>query len=106
MTTIAPIETAKIIFESANSRNVKLTICANGVVTAHKTFTPGDTSEYCKAETDVSIVLSKVPRSNPGSVWGTDSGSVGGAIGCKNGLMELNKSGCNKNVLRELAKLR
>ena len=74
------------------------------VLSLFKKFTPGNCAEYADAESDVSILYS-VPCTSGGSIWGTDGGSIGGAIGMKDGYMRLNRSGVSKKFLKELAKL-
>ena len=63
-----------------------------GVVSITKKFTPGDSNAYCDCDSESYTILSKVPLKG-GSIWGTDSGSIGGHIGLTNGYYTLNKSG-------------
>jgi len=72
-----------------------------GFITLAKFFTPGDKQAYTEAESDVGIIYD-IPTSEPGSVWGTDGGSVGGHVGLTGGYMRLNKSGCNRTFLKAL----
>lgn len=62
------------------------------IVTIQKTFTPGDKDAYVACDIDAYELISLVPL-NGGSVWGTDSASVGGYVGLSNGYYRLNKSG-------------
>jgi hypothetical protein len=39
-------------------------------------------------------------RTRPGSVRGTDSGSIGGHVGLTNGYVRLNKSGVEKRLAK------
>ncbi len=71
------------------------------VLTLTKDFAPGDKAAYCKAESDVGIIYT-VRQTEPGSTWGTDSGSIGGHVGIEQGRMILHRSGCSKRWLKEL----
>jgi hypothetical protein len=102
---ITPAEIAKAIV--AKAKEYGFSVKAGGtVVTVHKTFTPGDKQAYCNAESDANTILGMIRRTEPGSTWGTDGASIGGHIGLTNGYMTLNKSGCSKQIVKELAKLR
>lgn len=76
------------------------------VVTIAKSFTPGDRVAFSNADSEAYGILSLAPLSG-GSVWGTDGGSVGGAVGLEGGYYRLNKSGSTgKRFLSALAKVR
>lgn len=85
------------------ARGIKVERITSSILTLSKRFTPGDANGYTGAETDVGIIY-EVPQRD-GSTWGTDGGSIGGAIGLQNGRMVLNRSGCHKRFLAKLAKL-
>ncbi|MFS1429008.1 hypothetical protein LMH73_020210 [Vibrio splendidus] len=70
-----------------------------------KTFPAGSGEEFTKAETYASILLDMIPMTTSGSVWGTDGGSIGGAIAIQNGAFKMNKSGCSIRVLNAIKKL-
>lgn len=74
------------------------------VLTLSKKFTPGDAHDYACIEGEVSCVILEAPARG-GSVWGTDSGSVGWALGLRAGCMRLHASGIQKRWLARLAKL-
>ena len=76
-----------------------------GVLTIVKKFTPGSRHEFVTADGEYYDILSLLPMSSPGSTWGTDGGGIGAVSAMKSGIMRMNKSGGNKNVLRELGKL-
>lgn len=73
------------------------------VVTISTTFTPGDNDAYIDADGEAYPLLSDLPRTRPGSTWGTTSDGVGGAVGRDNGYYRLNVSGVDKRVLKALA---
>ena len=74
---------------------------AAGIVTLSQRFPAGSIEEFVSAETATSI-LYDIPRSG-GSIWGTDGGSVGGAVALKTGIMRLHASGVQKRWLNRLA---
>lgn len=73
------------------------------VVTVMKRFTPGDVAAYSDAESDCYTLLALVPNSG-GSMWGTDSGSIGGHVGCTGGYCKINRSGVKKRFTAALLK--
>jgi hypothetical protein len=90
------------VFERANNiismaREKGLRISAHGtVVTVRGSFPPGDKDAYVKIENDANQILAMFKQVRPGSVWGSDSGSVGGAVALEKGIFVLNKSGVEK----------
>lgn len=68
-------------------------------------FTPGDADAYRSAERACREILSEASMVYPGTVWGTDSASVGGHAGMTQGYCRLSKSGVAKRELTAIAKL-
>lgn len=77
---------------------------SQGFIKVAKRFTPGSNEGFTNAEGECSILYS-IPKGEPGSVWGTDGGSIGGMVGMQNGQMVLNRSGCSKRFLAKVEKL-
>jgi hypothetical protein len=75
----------------------------DATVTVEGKFTPGDAQAYIIAEANANTVLGMIPMVRPGSVWGTDSASVGGHAGLTDGYVRMNKSGAPIAVSRHLA---
>ena len=75
-----------------------------GVVQIRKQFAPGDSNAYVECDCQAARLLAMVPLRG-GSVWGTDSGSVGGAVGLQNGFYELKKSGSGSRFIKAVAKI-
>lgn len=50
-------------------------------------------------------ILSLMPTTSAGSIWGTDGGGVGAVSAMERGLFSMKKSGCSKNVLKALEKM-
>lgn len=66
--------------------------CSDSVITIVKTFAKGDSVAYAFCDSEAYSLLDLVPFRG-GSVWGTDGGSLGGAVGLAGGFYKLNKSG-------------
>jgi len=83
----------------ANDAHVAVTASQSGdVVTVLARFPAGDATAYMIAEAACNEVLIEFPMVRPGSVWGTDSGSVGGATGLRDGYCRLSKSGIERRL--------
>ena len=101
---LSPSDIAANVIAKAKEYNFNVS-CGGTVLSVRKRFTPGDKMAYTCAESEANTLLGMVPRTEPGSTWGTDGGSVGGAIGLQGGYMELNRSGCSKRVIKAIQKL-
>lgn len=77
----------------------------NSIVSVTRRFEPNDSTAYINAEGDANDLLALVPASG-GSLWGTDSGSIGGAVGLAGGYCTLNQSGVQKRFIAALAKIK
>lgn len=77
----------------------------NTVLTVSKSFQKGDNDAFVNCDVVAPHILALCPSTQPGSVWGTDGGSVGGHTALINGSFRLNKSGCSKRVLQALRKM-
>jgi hypothetical protein len=75
----------------------------DAAVTAEVYFTPGDVGAYIAAERACNALLSRFRMIRPGSVWGTDSGSVGGHAGLTGGHCRMSKSGVEIRLARQFA---
>lgn len=80
-------------------------VVGENMVTVTKSFQALSVTAFTQCEFDGETLLSMLPMKYPGSVWGTDGGSVGGWSAIQNGQYRLNKSGISKKVLKELSKL-
>lgn len=63
------------------------------VVTVWRPITIGCGEDFARAETEASILLYDICPHKGGSVWGTDGGSIGGAVAMQTGNFKMNKSG-------------
>lgn len=100
---MTPQEQAQAIKDLAHELGVRYGV-NNDVLTVRVTFEPGDTDAYIDAERACLAVLRLARANRPGSIWGTDSGSIGGHIGLKGGYCTLHKSGVAKRVLQALSR--
>ena len=69
------------------------------------TRTVADMDEFVDADQEYGFILSSVPQSEAGSVWGTDGGGVGAIAAMRSGIFEMKKSGVSKAFLKELSKI-
>jgi len=101
----SPIEIAKNIVKAAADNGFTLEV-RGGILTVHSRFQGGDVNAWFR-NCDMSYysVLGKLPSVEPGSTWGSDGGSVGGAVAIQSGRFVMNKSGGSKRVLAALTKL-
>ena len=74
------------------------------VVTIEGNFDAGDRNAYIACDSDGYSILSKLPMIYPGSTWGTDGATVGGAAGLAGGYYRLSKSGVGKRYLNAIRK--
>lgn len=75
---------------------------SNGIVRISKSFKPGDLNAFVDCDAVASHILDLAPLRG-GSVWGTDSGSVGGHVAVKSGFFRMNKSGSGARFLAVLS---
>lgn len=65
-------------------------------------FTPGDVNAYLAAERASQRTLALAPMTYSGTVWGSDSGSVGGHAALTSGSFRMCKSGVSKRFGKAL----
>jgi hypothetical protein len=75
----------------------------SATITVEATFPAGDVAAYRAAEANANDLLRHFRMTQPGSVWGTDSASVGGHAGLTGGYMRLSKSGVEIRLARQFA---
>ena len=77
----------------------------SNVITIQKTFSPGDNDTFIQCDMFACSTLGLVPvRKGSSSMWGTDGGSIGGAMALQNGRFQMNVSGVQKRFANELRK--
>lgn len=104
MANIAPVSRAVAAADQfkAACRNYGWEWTVQGsVITITKRFEPNNREQYSHCDSEAYVILSYAPLRG-GSVWGTDGGSVGGAVALTNGVYMLKKSGTGKLFLAAL----
>lgn len=103
---MTPTQTAETIITEARQWGFQVEVDNDlGILTVGITFGVNDTVAYYLAEADANALLRMIRMVRPGTVWGTDSASVGGHAGLTGGYMRLSKSGVDKRVLRAIRKI-
>lgn len=74
------------------------------IVELTRTFEPGNSAEYVKTEGAAFALLRDVPRSYPGSTWGSTSDGVGGHAALASGNFHLCVSGVSATFAKALRK--
>lgn len=100
----SPIEIAKSIKAAADANGFKLEV-RGGILTIHKMFSPDDRNGFVECDMSYYSVLGLLPRTEPGSDWGTDGGGIGALSAISSGHFVMNRSGGSKRVLAALVKL-
>ncbi len=91
------------IKKTADELGWTLHVQPNGVLTINKHIRPNNNDDFVQADGEYYSILGMVPQSQAGSMWGTDGGGIGALTAIKHGVFTMNKSGCNRNVLKALA---
>ena len=74
------------------------------IVTIAARFTPGSLTEFTNLDMSYWGILSRVPQTSPGSMWGTDGGGMGAVSALHTGRFTMNVSGVSKRFLNQLGK--
>ena len=99
-----PSEIAQTIKTVANDLGWSYEV-RGSVLTITKRFTAGSNDEFCVADSQYYSILSLLPSTSAGSIWGTDGGGIGAVSAINNGVFKMHKSGGSKRVLSALQKL-
>jgi hypothetical protein len=76
-----------------------------GIMRVSKNFPAGNVDAFRDCDMSYYLVLGILPRTQPGSDWGTDGGGIGGMVALNSGFFEMKRSGGSKRVLAALAKI-
>lgn len=106
MTSLKPsaLESARAIKSKADELGFSLAVRGT-ILTVSKRITPGDNASFADADMSVHSVLELLPRTSPGSDWGTDGGSIGGMVAINTGRFTMNRSGGSARILKALASI-
>jgi len=97
-------KTATEFLLAARAEGFSVTVKNPSVVCVHRTFTPGDDRAFVDCDMTAPGLLWRLGAKG-GSMWGTDGGSIGGAVALRSGRFSLNVSGVPKRVAASLAKM-
>jgi len=75
------------------------------ILTIRKQFTPGSNLEFSECDMMYSSILDLVPRTRPGTDWGSDGGGIGGLSAIQTGHFVMNRSGGSKRILNAIARM-
>jgi len=95
--------TAQKLVNTANEMGWSVDV-RNDVLTITKNIKVDDKESFVSADSEYYSILSILPQTRPGSIWGTDGGGIGALSASKSGLFVMNKSGGNKRVLNAIKK--
>lgn len=98
------IQSAQALKSKAQALGFSLAV-RGSILTVSKRITPGDNASFADADMSVYSVLELLPRTSPGSDWGTDGGSIGGMAAMQTGHFSMNRSGGNARILKALASI-
>lgn len=99
-----PIEQSKAL--KAKADELGFTVAVRGsILTVSKRITPGSNESFADADMSVYSVLELLPRTSPGSDWGTDGGSIGGMSAMNTGRFVMNRSGGSVRILKALSSI-
>lgn len=76
------------------------------ILDIHKRLKDGSLESFAKADGEYYHLLSLVPSTRKGSIWGTDGSGVGAISAVNLKLFSMHKSGCSKRVLNALSKMK
>lgn len=98
------VQSAQVLKSKADELGFSLTVRGT-ILTVSKRITPGDNASFADADMSVYSVLELLPRTSPGSDWGTDGGSIGGMTAMQTGRFVMNRSGGSARILKALASI-
>jgi len=97
-------ETASKIVDTAARLGWKLEV-RGSILEIQKTIRSNDNDDFCRADQEYYSILSLLPTTGPGSIWGTNGGGVGALTAMRTGQFVMKKSGGSKRVLSALQKM-
>lgn len=97
-------EIAQKIVDVANELGWKVQV-RGAILTITKNIRRNDNDDFVRADMEYYSIIGLLPRTQPGSDWGTDGGGIGALSAINNGLFVMNRSGGSVRVLNALRKL-
>lgn len=97
-----PREIAEKVVSLVREYGADLTI-RSSIASVTMRFPAGSPEAFGLAECLADEILSIIPRTSPGSSWGTDG--IAAMVAINSGRFTMNKSGCSKRVLAAIQKV-
>jgi hypothetical protein len=97
-------EIAINFLKEALSNNFTVVVRGPSCVSVCRSFNAGDKQAFTECDMMAGSVLDVIPQKG-GSQFGTDGGSIGGAVALQTGRFNLTATGCSKRVVAALAKI-
>ena len=95
-------QTVSTFLDAARAEGFVVTVKAQTVVCVSRSFRAGDKDAFTDCDMTAPGLLD-ILGARGGSMWGTDGGSMGGAVALQTGEFRLNVSGVPKRVTKELS---
>lgn len=95
---------AQSIIEAANKYGWVVEVRGD-ILTIKKFIKPNDNESFCIADGEYWSILSLLPSTSAGSVYGTDGSGIGALSAMNGGTFKMNKTGGSIRVLKALAKM-
>jgi hypothetical protein len=102
-TKASPKELATKIKETCARLNWSYEV-RGSILTITKRIKPGDNNDFARADGEYYDILSILPTTSHGSIWGTDGSGIGAMSAMNTGRFVMNKSGGSVRVLNALKK--
>lgn len=103
-------EIAQKFVETCKGLGWTYNVREGAVLTIYKEIRKGSSTlsmnDYITADMEYWSILGIVPRTSPGSIWGTDGGGGGAIRALNRGVFTMNMSGGSKRVLNAIAKMK
>ncbi len=98
-------ESAKAVVEACRKYGWEFSIRNESILTISKKFRRGNLDDFTSADMEYYEILSLLPRTSPGSDWGTSGDGIGAMSAINSGVFTMNRSGGSKLVLKQLSKI-
>lgn len=98
-------ETARAILAAAQEAGFTVSVRPNNVMVIEKRLGMDRQKDFVDADMSYGSILSLMPRTSPGSDWGTDGGGVGAISAMNSGVFRMHRSGCSARVVSALKRL-
>ena len=98
-------EIAQQVVTLCNSLGWEIKNVSSDVFKIQKRILSNSNDSFSKADSEYFSILCLIPKTSPGSIWGTDGGSIGALSAMSSGIFSINMSGCSIRVLNAIKKI-